>query len=195
MRSMTVLGTAIASLLLFTPLAVAQEVAEGAPDGCYIEWEEDVRVNLESLCNRPNPAANLPASPPSSSSAVGDAPESSAATSSPASITVRIISDVGSTVYTNGVPASIRGYTLQLPAAQAVDDFQPGYLQPSLPSRQYVSYQRFYPHPHLRGLWFGHFRRGFSPLPEVTTPPTRPYYLNPDVPIPRIEERQQQGIR
>ncbi|MGB3292540.1 MAG: hypothetical protein WBB01_06015 [Phormidesmis sp.] len=188
MRLLTTLGGAIASLLLSTPLAVAQGIAQGDLEGCYIEWEDGVRDSLESLCDRPNPQAGS-----QSSSAVGDVPEGSAAATSPGPIIIRVISDVGSRVYANGVPSSIPGYVLPLPAGQNVDVFQPEYLQPNLPGRRYVSYQIFYPYPHLIRRRFGYSRRR-APIPEVTTPPTRPYYLNPDVPIPRIEERQQYGV-
>ena len=174
MRSMTVLGTAIASLLVSTPLAIAQVTP---PDGCYVEWEGAVRVDLESLCDQPSPAASPPAVSPSPSSGSENTSSAGAAriVPFPSPITIRI----------------------ELPPASTVDN-SPEALRPRPPSRRYVSYQRFYPHPHLyphfKGWWFGHFNPQ-PPLPEVTPPPTRPYSLNPNVPIPRMEERQQQGIR
>lgn len=202
MRLITVLGTAIAALLLSTPLAVAQGTPEVAPEDCYVEWESNVRVNLESLCNRSNPAAGTqqPAI-----GAVGDrTAETSSAPASPPTLTVRVISDVGSTVYSNGVSAS-RRYIPQLPTEQTANDFPPGTLQPSPPSRRYVSYQIFYPNPYFGWGQFGHHRRRFSPSPDAATPPSSPTYYNPSpapilqigAPIvppllfPRIDQQQQ----
>ncbi len=197
MRFATVLGTAIAALLLSTPLAVAQGTLEVATDDCYVEWEDNVRVNLESLCNRTNPAAGIqPAA-----GAVGESTPtgSSSAPASPPTLTVRVISDGGSTVYSNGISAS-RRYIPQLPVDQTVDVSQFGYLQPSPPNRRYVSYQIFYPHPYFNQGRFGYRRRGFFPSPEVATPPTPPYYY-PDLnrpisgPILGIQQQQRQRIR
>lgn len=198
MKYITVLGTAIAALLLSTPLAIAQGVPEAAPDDCYVEWESNVRVNLQSLCSGANPTAGTQ---PATGAVDGRSPSALSAPAAATTLTVRVVSDVGSTVYSNGVSSS-RRYIPQ-PLDQTTYAFPPGTLQPNPPSRRYTSYQIFYPSPYFRQGRFGYRRPPFSPLPQ-TAP--GPIYYNPSsvpiidrgaaiIPPVLIPESQQQRIR
>lgn len=154
------LGTATVSLLFLTTAALAQQAAMAVPDDtCYVEWENDVRVSLASLCREAE---------------VSDRPSSSRATESrstaetrPPAVAVEVVSNVGSAVYVNGVLVSPpnRAQFDPFPAPTAASAsrihysptvrstisrptiIHPTTVRPTIGrSRRYVRYQRFYPY-------------------------------------------------
>lgn len=140
------LGTATVSLLFLTTAALAQQAATAVPDDtCYVEWENDVRVSLASLC-REAEVSDRPAS--------SRAAESRTATEarSPA-VAVEVVSNLGSAVYVNGVlvspPNRARSYSAPMSNIDsAIRSHYPTTIRPTTSrNRRYVQYQRFYPHP------------------------------------------------
>lgn len=154
------LGTATVSLLFLTAAALAQQAATAVPsDTCYVEWENDVRVSLASLCREAE---------------VSDRPSSSRATESrstaetrPPAVAVEVVSNVGSAVYVNGVLVSPPNRTQLYPSPTPnVDSVTRSHYSPIGRSttvrstigrptigrptigrnRRYVRYQRFYPY-------------------------------------------------
>ena len=147
------LGTATVSLLFLTTAALAQPSSPAVPDDtCYIEWENDVRVSLASLC-REAEVSDRPAS--------SRAAESRAATEarSPA-VDVEVVSNVGSAVYVNGVlvstPNRARPYpspapNIANPNIANIDSATRSHYSTTVRpttarNRRYVRYQRFYPY-------------------------------------------------
>ncbi len=140
------LGMATVSLLL-TTAALAQQRATAVPaDTCYVEWENDVRVSLASLC-RESERSDRPAS-----SRATESPHATAEARLPA-VAVEVVSNVGSAVYVNGVlvssPNRARSYRVLGPYVDsATHSHYSTTIRPTTSrNRRYVQYQRFYPYP------------------------------------------------
>ncbi len=145
------LGTATVSLLFLTTAALAQQAATAVPaDTCYVEWENDVRVSLASLCREVEVSSDRPASSRTTE------PRATAEVRSPA-VAVEVVSNVGSAVYVNGVLVSPpnRAQLYPSPAPNADSASRSHYSMTIRPTigrpttgrnRRYVRYQRFYPY-------------------------------------------------
>ena len=141
---------AIAGIATFSlaPKPAVAQLSAIPETGCYIEWTAGVQTSLEALCT-PSAAPSQSATQPNQSNRLPSATD-------PSTTKVEIVSEVGSTVYINGLRASQPTNSLQnqitqnqIIRSQPIEE--PIYFQypQTRSSRRYLLHQRFYPHPAL----------------------------------------------
>ncbi|MGC1309586.1 MAG: hypothetical protein WA885_20380 [Phormidesmis sp.] len=138
------LGSAIASLLFSAAAATAQATPTALPKvDCYVEWEANVRLSLESLCNSSNALVeSQPSSSTNSQNAVGSQPSALpipiVINTSPQIIRVEVIADPNPVILDSRASRTAPGGLVERI-----------YLPPRRSNRRYERYQRFQPSPRV----------------------------------------------
>ena len=129
---------AAASLSCLAPKAAIAQLSATPDTDCYIEWTAGVRTSLESLCEQPTSPQNTP-------SPVNRTPN----TINPSTTRVEVVSEIGSTVYINGLQTSqpAASTQTQISAPRPIAELNYFQYPQTQSSRRYIQYRRFYPYP------------------------------------------------